>query len=253
MNHNNIYEKPLFLLFSDVSHDAMDILLKQDKDIFMRRDRQVNNIKAQDSFGFRHNWNIQFDGLELDIYWIVDNIDISQYKQIFANVGHDEFNIAIAIDLGANVKSGRANAAIMLGFFLFVRKLISHMHPIAVLWNETNILSGTDYFSDTVEGYGKGGAFPILSTVDFIFNNDNILSTHGLSYFSNQELQYDCSSFEQADVMKRAVRIAHDMAVNGAYSKNIEIMGLDVGERILIEADGGNIAKAHSIFNKSQC
>lgn len=248
MNDKTQHEKPLLLLFSESSIDGLTRLLSIHDDIILRSKPKITN-ENQSAHGSQISWNIQFEGLELDMHWFNDHLEIDTYKQLFCNIGEASFQSGVAISLGSHIKQGNKNAAIVASLFRYIRLLIMNSKSIAVVWNISNIISDSQYFIDVINQYEKGGAFPILPTIDFIFDDESILKSKGLSYFSNQEVHYDCRHLSEAESMRRITRVVHDIAVNGAYSNNMEVDGLDDNERIFITiGDDHSIVKVRSIF-----
>lgn len=252
MNAKSQYEKPLLLLFSEFSIDGLTRLLSMNEDIILRsKPENITENENTESNGV--SWNIQYEGLELDMHWFKDHLDIESYKQLFCNIGEASFQSGIAISFGSHIKYGSQNAAIISSLFRYIRLLIMNSNSIAVAWNVSNIISDSDYFVDVVNQYEKGGAFPILPTIDFIYDNEGVMKSEGLSYFSNQEIHYECRHLNEAESMKRMTRIAHDIAVNGAYSNSMEVDGLEENERIFITIDKDNsTASVRSIFKKDR-
>lgn len=264
MNISAQYEKPLLLLFSDFNISELDALLLDNDEIVLRqkkrsgrtgdgqkRDGQKLDKQSRDrSFSVHnHSWNIQFQGLEFDMFWVDDNVDISQHKQIFCNISDSMFSSAIAIDLGVNVRCGRKNAAVMQSFFQFIHFLIPLTQPIAAIWNVSKIITDPSYLLSNFNDYSNGGLFPILPFIDFIIDKADVIRSRGLSYFSDQEILYNIGHLSPIDVIKRMSRMAHDIAVNGDYSHNMIIEGLAKGEQIAISVDAdGLIVRAQSIF-----
>lgn len=248
MNAKSQHEKPLLLLFSEFSIDGLTRLLSDNEEIVLRSKPKKINENQLDR-GHIMSWNIQYEGLELDMYWFKDHLDIESYKQLFCNIGEASFQSGVAISLGSHIKEGHKNAAIISSLFRYIRLLIMNSKSIAVVWNVSNIISDSQYFVDVINHYEKGGAFPILSTIDFIFDDESILKSSGLSYFSNQEIHYDCRHLSEAESMKRVTRIAHDIAVNGAYSNSMEVDGLADNERMFITiGNDRSIVKVRSVF-----
>ncbi len=251
MSAKSQYEKPLLLLFSEFSIDDLARLLSTNDEIIVRS--QPNNIKEnQANLRLNTSWNIQYEGLDLDMHWFEDPLDINSYKQLFCNIDEASFQSGIAISFGSHIRDGNKNAAIISSLFRYIRLLIENSKSIAVAWNISSIISDSQYFVDVINHYEKGGAFPILSTIDFTYDIEGILKSSGLSYFSNQEIHYECRHLNEAESMKRMTRIAHDIAVNGAYSDSMEVDGLDENERIYITVDKDNsIARVRSIFKSA--
>ncbi len=256
MNAESQHQKPLLLLlFSEFSIDDVNRLLSTHMDIILRSKlkntgAKSKNIKEDQRPDYSDiSWNIQYEGLELEIQWFQGYLNINSYKQLFCNIDEASFQSGIAISFGSHIKDGYKNAAIISSLFRYIRLLIMNSNSIAIVWNINNIISDSQYFVDVVNHYEKGGAFPILSTVDFIYDEEGILKSKGLSYFANQEIHYECRQLHEVDAMKRMMRIAHDVAVNGAYSNSMELDGIEGDERIYITIDkDSRIARVRSVF-----
>lgn len=248
MNADVHYEKPLLLLFSEFGPSSFHAILADNDDIILRQNREITTKKHISSSEDISSWNVQYEGIELDISLNSDYDNIHDYKQIFCNVDVEKLTSALVISLGSHVKNGRRNPAIMASFFRFAQQLVKSLQPEAVAWNITKIISDSSYFAETIDHYENGGAFPILSTIDFIHKDDDRICSRGLTYFSEQEVCYLKKDLDIADIMKRIMRIVHDIAVNGAYANDMQITGLDVDEKILITVNNPNLAEACSIF-----
>ena len=248
MNAKSQYEKPLLLLFSEFSIDDVTRLLSTNIDITLRSKSKLTT-DSQFEGHFDMSWNIQYEGLELDMHWFKRQIDVSRYKQLFCNIGESSYQSGVTISFGPNIKDGYKSSAIISSLFRYARLLIMNSNCVAIAWNISNIITDSQYFAEVVDHYEKGGAFPILSTINFIYDKNGLLKSEGLSYFSNQEIHYECRHLNEVESMKRMTRIVHDIAVNGAYLKNMEVDGLEDDERIYITIDKEEaIAKVRSVF-----
>ena len=106
----------------------------------------------------------------------------------------------------------------------------------------SQLLSDTSYFATTVEAYAKGGAFPVLSTVKLQFSGESV-HTAGLHWFAGQELELTAYELPQAEIVRRAVRIIHDIATNGAVMVPHDISDLDQGRvvRLVPSPEGDRV------------
>ena len=247
MNADMHREKPLLLLFSEFNIANFNSLLEGNDDIILRQNNNImqKHISLSESVA---SWNIQYEGVELDISLSESFANIHDYKKIFCNVDINELNTWLVISLGTHVRTGMKNSAIMASFFRLARRLVQLLQPEAIAWNITKIISDPDYFVDTIGHYENGGAFPILSTIDFIHESDERICSSGLAYFSEQEICYSAQNLKQADIMKRIMRIVHDIAVNGAYKHDMQLSGLEAEEKILVTVENPNLAHVRSIF-----
>jgi hypothetical protein len=200
-----------------------------------------------------HGTAFLFESIQFDVQ-IVEHCEFaSKLSRVFTGFDPGIARSALTIAFGQHVPGGNAIppiAAVMLRLgALFIDKL----QPSAVLWAPANILSDPEYFAEAVSDYGNGGAFPVLPTVDFMFNaSDNMLQTNGLAWFAGQELELHGAHLGKNDVMHRAVRIVHDIATNGPVTKLERVADLDPRNVMeLIPSDSGNrvIAKIHSNMN----
>lgn len=262
MNSEAHYEKPLSLLFYEFEMTDFNAILSSHNDIIMRQSKisykySAKDIREEDqnvsvtgendpTEGQIASWNLQFEGVELNISWQKKCKNIHDYNQIFCNIHMAATYSLATISLGSHVKEGRKNPAVIASLFRLARELITAAKPIAVMWNVSQTMTDPNYFADAVDHYANGGPFPILSTINFMFENDKV-HTLGLAYFSNQEICYSGPSLNQSDAMKRVMRIVHDVAANGAYTNNIEVSGLEPNEKIAITLND-DIVQARSIF-----
>lgn len=249
MNANQQYKKPLLLLFSDLTIDEFLRLLNSLDTIIVRQHKRLSHHNSSSLDKNDHQWKVQFEGLEFNIVWSDHHEDISMCRQIFCNIDTASFQSNLSISMGSHIEGGRKNSAIVAGLFHFVRSLIALFDPVAVIWNNSNLLSDAQYFADSVDVYEKGGAFPILSTIDFQPNDDSSITSRGLSYFADQEIYYDIGELSMIDSMKRIMRITHDIAVNGPYKSSTEVGGIEDGEIVFINVDDDtSMIYAHSVF-----
>jgi len=195
-------------------------------------------------------WNIQYQGIEFNLYWEDNFHYISKYKQLFCNFSTDEIQSGLSISLGKHVKKGYSNPLIMIGVFRLLTHIIKLSLPSYTAWKPAKTISKSDYFDQCANEYIEGGSFPILSTISFFYDGKTAIKTEGLSCFSGQEICFTADNMEQEAMMKRLVRIAHDVAVNGAYQSDMEIEGLECDETIVMKiSDSDKIIHATSIFH----
>lgn len=178
--------------------------------------------------------NLRFNGIgfqcnqgDVDPIW-------SGFKAVFANPDWKKLSSFLAINLGDHVDTGRRSPSIVKHLFSLSLALGEKLDCKAVIWNPAQIISGFPYFSEAVEQYQAGGPFPVLALVDFLIAKDDSISTAGLSWFSGQELALYASHLAPLELVRRAVRIAHDVACNGAIESKLEIEGLDAGELLML-------------------
>jgi hypothetical protein len=234
---------PLFLLFEKDRDELASELRTYVTDSHEITGSSIDITTA--SFG-----NLRFNGLgfqysqgDIDLAW-------SGFKSVFANPDWSKLKSFIAVALGDQVGSGRISPSIVKQMLTLSVALGEELDCNAVLWHPSQIVTGFSYFSEAVEQYTSGGPFPVLAFVDFAFANDGSLVTTGLSWLSGQELKLEKSTLPAMEMMRRAVRISHDIACNGAIDVAMEIDGLDHGERMNL-VPSANGQKLHvSIYSK---
>jgi hypothetical protein len=153
-------------------------------------------------------------------------------KEIFCNIDLVQIRSALNVALGAHVAGGERVPSIIRTLLDLGRKVGISCSAVAAVWRPANVVSGFDYFEQAVKGYLMGGAFPVLAMVNFRSGPDRILTTNGLAALSGQELQIGCESVKDAEIMRRAVRVVHDLAVNGPVLSQVRLDGLDPGEKL---------------------
>jgi hypothetical protein len=72
------------------------------------------------------------------------------------------------------------------------------------------------------------GVFPVLPIVDFEFDDvDNMLRSNGLDLFCGQEFELRSDQLERPDLVRRAIRLAHDLAINGAVEDEQDVPDIE--------------------------
>ncbi len=164
---------------------------------------------------------------------IQDNIpDIAAYKNVFCNIDYTKIGSSLALDLGDNVKGGETIAPIIKALLAVARILGEASQATYMAWQPAMIVSSFGYFAETVKNYEDGGAFPVLSLVNFDADEDGVMTTKGLAFLSTQELEFSFSNSSLAYMTRRLVRITNDIAINGPIIGKILVQGLDNGEFI---------------------
>jgi hypothetical protein len=229
---------PIVLLFDKAAADVSRLLsgvIEADDDLF--------HYEGQPATG--PNFRLLHHGLEYLLLVSAAQVEIAHFDRIFCDSDVSSAKTALTINLGSNLDGGQFVAPIVLNFLTLAAKLAVAVDAKAVGWVPARLLSDTAYFSTTVDAYAKGGAFPVLSTVKLEFV-DNGLRTGGLSWFTGQELQITGEGISQSDLMRRAVRLVHDMATNGPVLVSQDLPDLDDGRMVRLNpsADGKQVAAA---------
>ncbi len=172
-------------------------------------------------------------------------------KRVFCNLGSSNFVTKLSISLGDSVSEGIKIPPILSKLLLFSSELGIKIGAIATVWTPAKIISGFPYFSETVEAYGDGGPFPLLSLIDFLSDKNALIYTSGLGYIADQEIEFSMGNLNKNDAMQRIVRIAHDIATNGAILENMNIPGLDDDEMVFFKPDYESQILYVSVSSKS--
>jgi hypothetical protein len=179
-----------------------------------------------------------YKGVDFSVRVVAGQGDIGSFKHIFCNSDLNKTLSAVAIGLDGNVSGGERIAPVASCLLEFGAYLAGHMAAHAVAWAPASIVSDIGYFSTAVTDYVGGGVFPSLSVVDFVFSDDSrCLETQGLSWFSGQELELHGEGLTQAEIMRRAVRIVHDIATNGPVETAQTIPDLDPQHLLSLNPD----------------
>lgn len=144
------------------------------------------------------------------------------------------------LDLGPHVEGGLALEPVRRAFLSLARRIGEMAGAMAIGWRPAGLLVGMDYFVRSISDHENGGPFPALSLVRYVRQGDYMRS-HGLGWLCGQEIAYRSGNLSSSALVKRMVRLAHDMVTHGPILQPTEIEGLDEGEHIRLwpeQADG---------------
>jgi len=192
-------------------------------------------------------FEIVYCGVTFDISITTQSDSLSGLKPIFCNLDPAYVKSGLDIMLGRHVAGGERVPAIVRTMLELATKLGVLSRAVATIWRPANIMSGFAYFEETVESYLSGGPFPVLALIDFKTGTDGIITTTGLRTLSGQDLQIDCGNLDKTEVMRRAVRVCHDLAVNGPILSRTLLDGLIPGEKLeLVPSSDNGLLKTKS-------
>jgi hypothetical protein len=186
-----------------------------------------------------NTFEVVYCGVTFIISISLENGNFSGLKEIFCGFDPLQIQSGLNIALSAHVAGGERVPAIIRTLLELAQKLGCSCQAVATVWRPAVIVSGFEYFEPVVRGYLTGGAFPVLAMVNFKSRPEGVITTNGLGTLSGQELQIECGTMDQADVMQRVVRVAHDLAVNGPVNEQLSLDGMDVGEKLKLEPSSG--------------
>jgi len=166
--------------------------------------------------------------------------NVSGLKEIFCGFDPGQVRSAVNIALGAHVAGGERVPAIVRTLLDVAIKVGVLCGAVATVWRPASIVSGFEYFEEAASGYLSDGPFPVLAMVNFKTRSGGIITTSGLETLSGQELQIECGLMDTAELMRRVVRVAHDIAVNGPVLAKTSLDGLEPGETLELDPVSGS-------------
>jgi hypothetical protein len=212
---------PLVLLTMDGVDAVRDRL-----SIFVQNDRAVNNYDNSVSGG--QNWRVVFKGITFLVAVTSKPSEISSFERVFCKSSLAIAQASVVIGFDENVAGGERIAPITATLLEFGAYLSGPLGADTVAWMPAQIMSDSEYFAEAVSDYLNGGVFPCLALVRFSFSGgDESVRTSGLNWFCGQELELKCSGIDRPSIMRRMVRIVHDMAVNGPINSDETVPDLD--------------------------
>jgi hypothetical protein len=225
---------------SPVSSAPLTLLLRHtvaDTEIALKEIlRAATDISlAQAGSGGRYSFDVVFCGVTFQLTMNATVPDMSGLKKIFCNLDDSSIGSVLNIGLGDHVAGGERVPAIIEGLLGVAQRLGSSLGAIGTIWHPADILSGFPYFSEAVTGYLGGGAFPALALVNFKSGDDGRIITHGLALLADQELEVCAADMGQSEIMRRVVRVVHDIATNGPVRSPVELAGIELGEIVKLE------------------
>lgn len=238
---------PLLLLFG-ISQS--EVRLKFDAILADSADIAVDELGQPD----RSRTTLVCDGVTVVCEWNVGQVNGANRKKIFTAINDDMVSSAMAISLHPHVGDGLKIPAIAKVFLSIGASLARQLSAIAVVWQPSALQTDTDYFAEVVDSYLSGGVFPVLPIVDFEFDNvDNMLQSNGLGLFCGQEFELRSDRLERPDLIRRAIRLAHDLAINGAVEEEQDVPDIDPESVIhLAPNTDGTLLQCQIISNAEQ-
>lgn len=188
-----------------------------------------------DSLPAGPSWRVIYKGISFGFQVGSVPAHVAEYDAIFCSLDPSVSITGFSVGLDANVNGGERTAPIaasLLGLGAYLCKAVS---PVAVAWNPGAIITDPAFFAEAVHDYVDGGVFPALAVIGFAFSSDDeVVRTSGLSWFSGQELELRGKDLGRADLARRAVRLIHDIAVNGPIAAEQIVPDLTSGQRLIL-------------------
>jgi hypothetical protein len=160
----------------------------------------------------------------------------TSYRRVFDDAGIDQMESALAINLGTHLQHGMVVPAIAKAYLQFALTLAIGLDAKRVAANAAGVVSGKDYFVECVSGYCDGGPFPTLALVacDLVENGASI-QTSGVSIFAGQEILLAGNGLDEIEMMRRIIRLVHEIATNGPVLQQEIVGDLDPDAVIRLE------------------
>lgn len=191
----------------------------------------------EDKYTDLDRYEIIADGMTFELELFSETETATTLKQnctttLFSSAANPNSQ-SIGVWLGENLQSGKHLPSVnrsLLGIAKLLGREASATH---VCWLPAQHSLDFRHFEEAVEDYLAEGPTPILFQIAISKNEKGLLKTLGLSYFSGQEITLNQPiSMSDSETIKRLVRVAHDIAVNGKIDNAIVTEGLDEGEKI---------------------
>lgn len=185
----------------------------------------------------KEGWSgeVVFRGVSFAVTINEHSAPLQNLKSVFCNLNAGQIGCDIDILLGEHVAGGERVPAIIQGLLGFASKLGAASHAAAVVWHPAKIMSGFSYFVEAVADYLNGGAFPVLAMVNFKAADDGLINSTGLAFLAGQELQAISDGLGEQEMMRRIVRVVHDVAVNGPVNEPVKLGGIEPDEIIQLQ------------------
>jgi hypothetical protein len=159
----------------------------------------------------------------------------AQFKRILCDIELPEVFASIAYPIEVPTPFWSLDITYQYEIFANLLHYIEFMKPSHIWWLPAGIVTTSDYFMAGIRDYLiNDHAFPALACIDFTQIEERIVKTKGLDWFSGQELKFHQGQLTMRDSMRRVIRIAYDMIVNGPFLSNTRIAGLAPGEQFAL-------------------
>ncbi len=155
---------------------------------------------------------------------------------------------SIGVWLGEHLISGKHLPSINRTLIRVAKLLGQSVSATHLGWLPAQQSIDFEHFEEAADDYLTGGPTPILFQIAITKSSDRIIETHGLSYFSDQEITLTIApKMNESEAIKRLVRICHDITINGKIEQQIVVDGLVEGEKITLKPSSNLTSVAVSI------
>ncbi|HEY9093186.1 hypothetical protein [Parasphingorhabdus sp.] len=175
-----------------------------------------------------------FDLVHYSADEITQSLADTDLQHIFCETPEKQLS-GIGIALTEHISAAKSDGTINRALLDLARHIGHSIKASSIIWRPAQLHIGFDYFIGAIDHYIAGGPFPVLVQVAITQLPDGKMQTSGLSYFAGQEIRISApSDYAPNEVVKRLVRIIHDIATNGKVEEEAVIDGFNAGERLSI-------------------
>lgn len=212
---------PLILLFDQplsVMRQQLCVLAERSADLLIETSSDQSFSSAR----------VQQGGVGFDVVWTEEVPALSGYRSVFLGAFSPVKSTLLSIKLSEDLAGGERVAPVAKALLIFGARLVRELVAQAVMWTPAKIISEPIFFAENVQNYAKGETFPVLVTVDFEYENEESkLRSSGLAWFSGQEIELSGGGLQGQNLVRRAVRLVHDIGTNGAVVAHQLVSDLD--------------------------
>lgn len=233
--------EPQFDLFICASSDAITRFFSETTE---RKSNASIEFSGPDGEGL---YNVLYQGLIFE-GWIPPSDDWpgkwvdSEAERIFYEVSPESLQQegAFALRPGRHISSERPVPIILEKMLELASKIGANLEYTAVFWRPAQLITGAQYFAETIGQMASGGILPVLSLVDFRSISGNSHQTYGLAHFSGQEICLQTpEGMSDNDRVRRLVRLALDAIIHGPVTEPITAKGISSGEQVILQPEAG--------------
>ena len=243
--HDLSTDAPLILLFDQPLADLrqqLQLLVDNSSDLAIEKSSDQSFLSAK----------VQQGSVGFDVIWSEAQPVLSGYRSVFFGTVVPEKSVLLSVNLTQDLAGGERVAPIAKALLAFGARIARQLSAKAVIWTPAKIISDPKFFAENVENYVKGEIFPVLVTVDFDYEDDErILRSSGLAWFSGQEIQLSGGGLQGQELVRRAVRLVHDIGTNGAVVSQQRVTDLDADKVIEITFQSESNVLRCKIFSKT--
>lgn len=227
-------------------HSYLPILIMADiPDIFCLADLKLSDQAAEvitltpSRYQSRDKLEAMIGGMSFSLI----HLDTSKIDQTFMISDMDHIFCAplskkipgIGIALGEHIMSAKHSKTVNRALLQLARHVGQSLNAASIVWQPAQLHIGFDYFVGATDHYIAGGPFPVLAQIAISETAKGQFQTSGLSYFSDQEIRISApAGYAPNEVIKRLVRIAHDIATNGKIETKTTTDGFISGETLFL-------------------